>query len=481
MELSVVGVPVRVGWRFGERPPAGQRDAPGPLSPLPATSAGPLAGADRRVWSIAGPSVLAYFSGALVGIVDIWAIGHLSDEAPLAGLAVGAFVITTIYMVFRFLYMSTIGLVAQSFGARRRRDTIAIALRAFVMSIGLGMVILAFSGVIASAAVAIWDPSPKAVAAARTYLEIRLFSVPAMFVNMAILGFLIGTQRARVALYLELFLNGVNVALTLWFVLGLLWGVKGAALGSLIAEWAAAAAGLTWVLYLLRPARAAALMRHESFWRIDAFREQASINGFLLIRTLFIQLVFAILSVSGARLGDAVLAANHVLLQMVFIASLGLMGMSSAAQALVGEAKGLGDRSIFHFWSGRTAVWSFVVGLAYALVYAIGGPTFIALFTDVESVRAAANEQVLLVVVWPVLAVWSYQLEGIFIGATAAKQMMWCAGAAAVAFVVMQWLLLPLLGNQGLWIAFILFFGVRALSLAACYPVLARTVPAPVS
>lgn len=451
------------------------------MSLLPARSAGPIAGADRRVWSIAGPSVLSNFSGALVGIVDIWAIGHLSDETPLAGLAVGAFVIATIYMIFSFLYMSTIGLVAQSFGARRRRDTIAITLRAFVMSIGLGMVILAFSGLLTSAAVTIWDPSQEAAAAARAYLEIRMFSVPAMFVNMAILGFLIGTQRARVALYLELFLNGLNVALTLWFVLGLFWGVKGAALGSLIAEWTAAAAGSAWVLYLLRPARAATLMRRESFWRFDAFREQISINGFLLTRTLFIQLVFAVLSVSGARLGDAVLAANHVLLQMVFIASLGLMGMSSAAQALVGEAKGLGDRSMFHFWSRRTALWSFAVGLAYALVYAIGGQTFIALFTDVESVRVAANQQILLIAAWPALAVWSYQLDGIFIGATAAKQMMWCAGAATVVFIVIHWQLVPVLGNQGLWIAFILFFGVRALSLAACYPVLARTVPAPVS
>ena len=451
------------------------------MNPLPARRAGPRAGADRRVWSIAGPSVLANFSGALVGIVDVWAIGHLADEAPLAGLAVGAFVIATLYMIFSFLYMSTIGLVAQSFGARRRRETIAITVRAFVVSIGLGMVILAFSGPLTSAAVAIWDPSLKAAAAARTYLEIRLFSVPAMFVNMAILGFLIGTQRARVALCLELFLNGLNVALTLWFVLGLHWSVKGAALGSLIAEWAAAAAGLAWVLYLLRPARAAALMRRKSFWRFDAFREQASINGFLLTRTVFIQLVFAVLSVSGARLGDAVLAANHVLLQMVFIASLGLMGMSSATQALVGEAKGLGDRPMFHFWSRRTALWSFVVGLAYALVYAVGGQTFIALFTDVESVRATANEQFVLIAAWPALAVWSYQLEGIFIGATAAKQMMWCAGAATAVFIVIHWLLLPILGNQGLWIAFILFFGVRALSLAACYPVLARTVPVPAS
>ena len=422
---------------------------------------------------------MANLSGAMVGIVDVWVIGHLPDEAPLAGLAVGAFLITAIYMTFSFLYMSTVGLVAQSFGANRRRNTIEITLRALAMAFGLGLLIVVLSGVITWAAIAVWDPTPRAAEAARTYLAIRLFSVPAMFFNMAILGFLIGTQRARDALCLELFMNVLNVLLTLLLVLGLGWGVRGAALGSLVAEWAAATAGFAWVLVLLRPTRVAAVARHRAFWRPRTFREQASINGYLLTRTLFIELAFAILSVSGARLGDDVLAANHVLLQMVFVASLGLVGMSSATQALVGEAKGGGDLTMFHFWSRRTALWSFLVGLAYAVVYGTGGAEIIAAFTDVESVRAAASPQILLVALWPVLAVWSYQLDGIFIGATGARQMMWCAGAATLVFIVVQWLLVPSLGNLGLWIAFILFFMVRALSLAACYPGLARQVPQP--
>ena len=418
--------------------------------------------ADRRVWGIAGPSIMANLSAAMVGIVDIWAIGHLPGEASLAGLGVGAFLIITIYVTFGFLYMGTIGLVAQSFGANRRRNVIEVTIRAFAMASGLGLIIVFFSGEITWAAIALWDPTPLAADAARTYLMIRLFSVPAIFISMAILGFLIGTQRARDALYLELFLNLLNVVLTLVLVLGLGWGVRGAALGSLVAEWAAAAVGFVWVLLLLRPRRAAAVVRHRDFWRPRSFQEQASINGYLLMRTLFIQLAVGILSVSGARLGDDVLAANHLLLQLVFIASLGFIGMGSATQALVGEAKGAGDRAMFHFWALRTAIWSFLIGIAFAAVYGGGGAAIVAALTDVESVRSAANQQILLVALWPVLAVWTYQLDGIFIGATGAKQMMWCAAAATLVFIVAQWLLVPSLGNMGLWIAFILFFVVRA-------------------
>jgi MATE family multidrug resistance protein len=433
--------------------------------------------ADRRIWRIAGPSILSNLSGALVGIVDVWAIGHLSDEAALAGLAVGAFVMTTIYMTFSFLYMSTIGLVAQSFGANRRRRIIEVVLRACVIGVCLGLIVIACADFIASASIAIWQASDKTSMLTRVYLDIRLWNAPALFASMCVSGFLIGTQRARLALYLQLFLNILNAVLVVWFVLGLGLGVAGAAIGSLIAEWSAALAGIVAVVSILRPARVLAIVRRRAFWRVRSFGEQLAINGFLLARTLIIQLVFAILSVSGARFGDNVLAANHLLLQLVLVTSLGLVGMGSATQALIGQAKGLGKREAFYFWSLRTALWSFVVALAFAAAYGVFGTAIIAAFTNVESIRGAADQQMVLIAVWPLVAVWSYQLDGIFIGATSAKQMMWSAALAACVFILAWWQLAPLFGNTGLWIAFTMFFAARAASLALCYPSLARSIP----
>jgi MATE family multidrug resistance protein len=432
--------------------------------------------ADRRIWRVAGPTMLANISGALVGIVDIWAIGHLGSEAPLAGLAVGAFFMINLYVLFSFLYMSTIGLVAQSFGLGRRRQITEVTMRAMVMAAGLGLLLVLLSPVIREVTVNVWNPSPEAAVAAHTYLRIRMLSAPAIFISMTVKGFLIGTQRARISLYLDLFLNALNTVLTVTLVFGLGWGVAGAATGNLIAEWGAAVAGGIWLGYLIRPARVAAIVRRAGFWRLGSFREQASINTFLFMRTLFVQIVFAIMSVSGARLGDDVLAANHVLLQLIFVATLAIVGMSNATQTLVGEAKGAGNRALFHFWSARTALWSFIVGMAMTFAYGIGGRAIIAAFTNVEGVRAAADQQLYLVALWPVLAVWSYQLDGIFIGATSAKPMVWGAGVGASVFVVAQWLLVPSLGNEGLWIAFILFFLTRGMVLAACYAGLAYKI-----
>lgn len=434
-------------------------------------------GADGKIWRIAGPSILSNLSGALVGIVDAWVIGHLSEEAALAGLAVGAFVITTIYMTFSFLYMSTIGLVAQSFGAGRQRSIVEIMLRAFLIAMCLGLLIIILSGVITSISVAAWRLSDKTAAFARVYLEIRLWNAPALFVSMCVSGFLIGTQRARMALLLQLFLNLLNVLLVLWFVLGLSLGVAGAASGSLIAEWAAALVGFVVVVSVIRPKRMVAVLRHRQFWRVQSFHKQITINVFLFARMLVIQVVFTILSISGARFGDDVLAANHLLLQLVLVTSLGLVGMGSATQALIGQAKGMGSREMFHFWSLRTAFWLLAVGIFFAVVYGVAGAAIIASFTSVESVRAAADQQLFLIAIWPIVAVWSYQLDGIFIGATGAKQMMWSAAFAAGIFILAWWQLTPSLGNNGLWIAFTLFFAARAVSLALCYPNLARSVP----
>ncbi len=435
--------------------------------------------ADRRIWRVAGPAMLANISGALVGIVDIWAIGHLGSEAPLAGLAVGTFFMINLYVLFSFLYMSTVGFVAQSFGFGRRRQIIEVTMRSLVMAAGLGLLVALLSPVLRELTVRVWNPSPEAAEAASTYLGIRMLSAPAIFMSMSIEGFLIGTQRARISLGLDLILNALNTLLTVTFVVGLGWGVAGAATGNLIAEWGAAAAGVAWLVRLIRPARSAATVRRAGFWHLAHFREQATVNTFLFMRTLCVQIVFAMMSVCGARLGDEVLAANHVLLQLVFVATLAIVGMSSATQTLIGEATGAGDRALFHFWSARTAFWSFVVAMAMTLVYGIGGGAIVAAFTNVEGVLAAAERQLHLVALWPVLAVWSYQFDGIFIGATSAKPMLWGAAAGALVFVVLQRLLVGPLGNEGLWIAFILFFITRGVVLVACYRGLGQKIGQP--
>ena len=433
--------------------------------------------AERRIWGIAGPSILANLSAALVGTVDTWAIGHLPEESLLAGLAVGAFVMTMIAIVLSFLRLGTTGLVAQAYGAGRRGVILRTTLRAIVTGVALGLALLALSRPIGAVAVASWALSGETAAAALTYLEIRFWGLPALLTQLSIIGFLIGVQRARAALLIGLVLNLTNLALTLWFVVGLGWGVAGAASASLIAEWFAGLSALLLVAASFGRRRLVVVLRQRSFWRPEGFRELTRVNATLLAHTLVLELVITLLSITGGRLGDEVLAANHVLLQLLLLASLCLHGIANAAQALIGAAKGAGDRALFHFWSLRTTLWALALSLAFVALYAAAGGAIVDGFTDIASVRTAAHAQFPWFAVLPLVAVWSYQIEGIFVGATGVTEMLAAMVCAALVFLLALWQLVPAYGNAGLWAAFALFLLARGLSLALFYPRLSRLVP----
>ena len=424
---------------------------------------------DVKIWRIAGPSITSNISGAVIGLVDAWAVGHLSGDAPLAGLAVGSFIMVTVYMLFSFFYMSTVGLVAQAVGAKDERRTAEVMARAIALAVVLGVIIITLSKFIVSGSAVLWELNSDAARQAEIYLQIRLFSTPSIFIKMCVSGFLIGKQRAKTALALDLFLNALNVLLTFWFVVGLDKGIGGAAWGNLIAESAAAIAGLVAVLMVVPLSTIRELLKERQFWKLEAFRSQIVINTYLFLRMIIIQVVFSILSTSGSRFGENVLAGNHLLLQMVLVVSLSLAGVGSATQALVGAAIGARDPAAVRFWSLRTAFWCAVVGALYAVGYAVFGTDIIAWFTEAQKVRDAAFEQMPMLALWPLVAIFSYQMDAIFIAATAGKYMMISACAAAIVFVAAAALLVPDFGNRGLWVAFTLFFACRAASLGWFY------------
>ncbi|MEM8800595.1 MAG: MATE family efflux transporter [Pseudomonadota bacterium] len=433
---------------------------------------------DRRIWRIAGPAILSNTSGALVGIVDTWAIGQISSAPALAGLAVGAFVFSVVYWSFGFLRMGTTGMVAQAHGAALGGRILRITLRAAIVGLIIGTALLLVSGLIIAGTLALMDISPAAEGHARTYLEIRFFGTPALMVKVVVIGFLIALERARLALAIEIILNLTNMALTVWFVAGLGWGVSGAAAASLIAEVSAGMTALVVMGAILRPRLVRATLFGRRFWRWAGFLALLHVNSYLFVRTLILDAAFGLLVWSGGRLGDATVAANHVLLEFVSLTALGLDGVAYAAEALAGNAYGRRDKQAFLYWFRRTSGWAAVLSLIYVLIYAMFGNTIVAAFTDVESIRETAADVMPFLIVMPFIAVWSYQLDGVFIGATATRDMMLSMMIAFAIYAPLIIFATDGFGNAGLWLAFLGFFFVRALALAAFLPRLARKATA---
>lgn len=430
----------------------------------------------RRIWRIAGPAIIANISGPMVGVVDTWALGHLDAPRFLAAIAVGAFIFHFIYWSFGFLRMGTTGLVAQTHGAGDPGRLLQVMVRSFALGVLFSGIILLLQEPIFAGLFLLLNPDPAVSDLAMTYCLIRIWGAPAILIRMTIIGFLIGTQRTRQALIIELALNLGNAALTVFLVTYLGWGMKGAAFASLGAE---VVASLLALLIALRYLPHKALMktaRESGFWYPRAFIALLSVNGTIFIRTLFLLFAFALLWRTSAALGTDILSANQVLMQFLLLTSFGLDGIAYAAEALVGEAKGAQSRIRLSQMVRATHGWALLLAVCYSLIFLGAGRAIIHGFTDLDTIRAIAITYLPWLIVAPVIAVWSYQYDGIFIGATETRDMMWTMIAAFTLYGVTLYYLVPRFGNHGLWAAMMVFLAARGAGLALCYPSLLRGV-----
>lgn len=433
----------------------------------------------REVWRLAGPIIVANLSVPLLGAVDTAVMGHLSEPYYLGAIAIGALIFSYLYWGFSFLRMGTTAFAAQASGAGDTTEIAMALARAILSAAALGLVVVAIQAPIVSLALAFIDASAEVEQHARSYYQIRIWGAPAALANFAILGWLFGIRRAGTALVLQVFMNGLNIVLDLWFVIGLGWGVEGVAAATVVSEYSACVLGYLLCKPRLRVLRLAP--RPLKFWIASLLEDRAiarlfTVNRDIFVRTLCLLSAFAIFTARGARMGDIVLAANAVLLILQTFLSFGLDGFAQAAEAMVGGAKGASDRAALRVTVRVTTQWAAVTALVYVLVYALAGDFLIALLTDMEEIKATARRYLPWLVASPLISVWCYQLDGIFIGATQSRDMRNAMILSFAVFVAAVALLQPRLGNHGLWLALMVFMVARAMTLAARYPRLERAV-----
>ncbi|MEO1613938.1 MAG: MATE family efflux transporter, partial [Pseudomonadota bacterium] len=264
-------------------------------------------------------------------------------------------------------------------------------------------------------------------------------------------------------------MNGLNIALDLLFVLGFEWGVEGVAIATLIAEWSGALLGL----WLLRACfRGTAWRDRALILRADRLRRMMAVNGDILIRTLLLQTGFALFTIHSAGQGEVNLAANHVLMNFLFIIAHALDGFAFAAEALVGQSLGARNRAKLRRAALICGLWGMIVAGVLALAFLIGGPAIIEVITTAPDVRAAAMAYLLWLVASAPVSLPSFMLDGIFIGATRTREMRNAMIISLGVYLIALFTLPNLFGNHGLWAAMLIFFIARAVTLAVRYPAL---------
>jgi MATE family multidrug resistance protein len=430
----------------------------------------------RRTWNLSWPTILSNLTVPLLGAVDTAVMGHLPDAAYVGAVAVGAMIFSFVYWGFGFLRMGTVGFAAQAKGSGDSDEIRAVIGRALLVGLGIALIILALQTPIRLGALAIVDAEPQVEQLAGAYFDVRIWGAPATLANYGVLGWLLGMQYVRTALIVQVLINGLNVVLDLWFVLGLGWGVEGVALATAIAQYAGALLGLFFVVRHLTAI--GGRWQRARILEAAALAETFRVNFDIFLRTLAMIVAWSLLTWTGARLGTTVLAANAILMNFQSFLAHGLDGFAHATSALVGEAVGARDRRALRRCVVAATVMAAVVAAGYTLVYAAAGPAIIRLFTNIAELRAFSSEFLVWMVISPLLSVWAYQLDGIFIGATRSADMR-NAMLISVALYVLAIATLPgLLGNHGLWLSVMIFMVVRALTLAVRYPKIESAVAA---
>jgi len=423
-----------------------------------------------RIWAIAGPAILANSSAPLVGLVDTWAVGHLPGPVHLAAVGLGSVIFNYIFWAFGFLRMGTTGLVAQARGAGDPGRLIAEVLRSAALALFFGLLLLLFQEGILAFSLKAMAPPDAVESITAAYFRIRIWAAPASLMVFALSGVLFGLGKTHIILALQLVLNITNAGLNLLFVVGMDMGVPGVALGTLLAQCLTALLSIWVVIKLIGGAQLLSALRSSQTWLMSRLRRVMVINGFIFVRTIFLMTALAIIMRAAGRLGEAEMAASHVVNQYMLLMALGLDGFAHAAEALAGKAWGEGLRSEFRRWVALTTFWGVLASIAYALFFWLAGNAVTGLLTDIGGVRETVSELMPFVIALPVVSIWCYQFDGIYIGATAAGAMMITMGISFAVYLLALGPMTQAWGLQGLWGAVLIFMGMRGLCQAAWYP-----------
>jgi len=427
----------------------------------------------RRVFKIAAPIVLSNATVPILGAVDVGVVGQMGQAAPIAAVGVGAIILTTFYWIFGFLRMGTAGLVGQAAGAGDDAEVSAYLTRAIMVAVIGGLLLIVTQAALFYGAFWLTPVTPEVESLARTYLSIRIWTAPFAIAVFAFTGWLVAMERTMGVFYVQLVMNGLNITLDLVFVLGFGWGVGGVAIATVIAEITGAALGL----YLCRDAFFNPAWREWArVFARDKLVRMAAVNRDILLRSAMLMAIFSSFVILGARFGTVTLAANEILIQFLYITAHAMDGFAFAAEALIARAYGQGNLARLRRSVVMTSQWGMGVCVVLAGFFALAGPWIIDVMAKAPDVRSEARIYLWWMVVAPPLGCAAWMLDGIFIGATRGRDMRNMMGLSFVIYCAAAAILLPAIGNHGLWLALIISFVARGITLGARYPSLERSV-----
>lgn len=426
---------------------------------------------NRKIFDLALPNIVSNILVPLLGIVDMILMGHMGSDIYVGAVALGSLIFNFIYWGFGFLRMGTTGFTAQSLGRRDLPEAINVLGRALLISVSAGILLVLTRKPVEWIAFTLINGEADVEILAASYFRIRIWAAPAALSQFALLGWFIGMQNARIPMVISIVVNMVNIGCNYFLVIVAGYDSDGVAIGTVIAQYT----GLILSLWFFRRyfSRLLKYINREALLRLSSFKQFMSVNRDIFIRTMCLVLVFSFFTARSASVdrisggNETTLAVNSLLMQFFMFFSYLIDGFAYAAEALTGRYVGAGNRRNLMRVIRLLFIWGAVISIFFTVIYLTAGEYIFRLLTNIPSVIENARPYFIWVIMIPLISFTAFLWDGIFIGATAGKEMRnSMIIATALIFFPAYLILGRMMGNHGLWLAFILYMAARGVIMS---------------
>ena len=417
---------------------------------------------DKRIFRLAVPNIITNITVPLLGMIDIAIAGRLGSATYIGAIALGANIFNMIYWNFGFIRMSSSGFVAQAYGARDFSEAMNVLIRSLIVGLGIGILIVLLQYPIGKFAIGLIESGAESRQHVETYFRIAVWAAPAVLGTYAFKGFFIGMQNAQTPMIIAIINNLLNIVLSFSFVFGFGMKVDGIALGTMLSQ--LITFGICIVMWQRLYGRLRKYTVKSSIFDPHAIRLFFKVNGDVFVRTFLLTLVTTFFTFVSAKMGDMILAANALLMQFFMLFSYFMDGFAYAGEALTGRYIGAQNPFLLKSMLKRLFFWGFIVSALSAVVYIFFPSQILHILTNDTEVIEVTKSFITWTVLIPITGFAAFLWDGIFIGATASKEMRNAMIFSSLTFFVSYYIATPLLGNNGLWLSFILYLTVRGLT-----------------
>lgn len=413
---------------------------------------------DKQIIRLAIPNTISNITIPLVGVIALFMAGHIGQDGMIGGLAIGGTIFSFLYWPFSFLRMGTGGFTAQAYGARNFHFASQTLLRALTVSSMIGVGLIIFQAPVFKIVMSVMSGSDMVHQYAAQYFFTRIWAAPATLSLYAFTGWFIGMQNSRTPMWIALLIIGVNTILSYIFAFIFDMGVSGIALGTVVAQWS----GVAMAIIVIRTKywRFFRNFNKSGLYKVSELGRFFKVNSDIFIRTICLVLVYAYFTIASTQMGDQVLAANTLTLQLYTVFSYMMDGFGYAGESLVGKFYGAGNSVMKRRTVYAIIKWGFATALVVTTIYAIFGQNVLVMFNPSQEVLDSAKQYIGWVIAAPLLSFLAFLIDGFLVGLTASSVMRNGMMISTGLFFLIYFTLSPVMGNNALWLAFMsyLFF-----------------------